>query len=554
MRAMMRQTGVAFCFLLTILGCASLGRMYGQRVEAAAGSDEAVTKGLDAFAKVYAVVQKNYAEPVSADKAIFGLESSNNVGAIPGMLRTLDPHSNFFDAKTFARLRENQEGKYYGVGMRILTVPGKTGKWVTTVVEPMPGSPAFRAGLRPGDVILSVDGKPADGMDDETLPKMLKGPKGTVVHVTVSREGYPQPLDFAITRQEISGLSVDDYFLLRPEIAYIRIATFSESTGEELSSALRKLGDKNLRGLILDLRGNRGGVLQAAVDVSDHFLEKHQLIVYHYGRHSREERYYANHGDRGEDYPIVVLIDHDSASAAEIVTGALQDHDRALVMGQTSFGKGLVQKVYALSEGTGLLLTTSRYYTPSGRLIQRDYSNVSLYAYFTAPGHGPVPHVDIHHTDGGREVYGGGGITPDIQADEPAFSAVENKLLATAACGDFLQCGVFLDFGKHYLGIHKTVARDFVPDDQVVQEFRAFLAQKGLTLSDKDTQASSDFVKDHIRDVLVDMIYGEDQARHLGVENDEVVKRAIQALPQAAALVTRARKYIASHAANRPLS
>src|SRR6266571_3910771 len=445
MRVIMKKMRMPFWVFLTIVGCASLGRIYGQRVEAAAG-DGAVTESLDAFAKVYAVVQRNYAEPVSPDRAIlgvFGPQGNSNVGAISGMLCTLAPHSNFVDSKTLARLRETQEGKYYGVGMRILTVPGKMGQWMTTVVEPMPGSPAFRAGLRPGDVILKVDGKSADGLDDETVAKMLKGPKGTVVHVTASREGYDKPLEFAIARDEISGLSVDDYFFLRPGIAYIHLAGFSENTGDELTQALRKLGDKDLKGLILDLRGNPGGLLQAAVDVSDHFLEKRQLIVYHNGRHATEQRYYARNGDRGEDYPIVVLIDHSSASAAEIVTGALQDHDRALVMGQTSFGKGLVQTVYPLSEGTGLALTTAHYYTPSGRLIQRDYSNLSLYDYLYAPARSPAPRTEVHHTDGGREVFGGGGITPDIQVDEPAYNPVQAKLLASSVCSNFLQCGLF---------------------------------------------------------------------------------------------------------------
>ena len=556
MRVIMRKMRMPFWLFLTIGVCASLGRIYGQRVEAAA-SDGAVTESLDAFAKVYAVVQRNYAEPVSPDRAIlgvFGPQGNSNVGAISGMLRTLDPHSNFFDSKTFARLRETQEGKYYGVGMRILTVPGKMGQWMTTVVEPMPGSPAFRAGLRPGDVILKVDGKSADGLDDETVAKMLKGPKGTVVRVTASREGYDKPLEFAIARDEITGLSVDDYFFLRPGVAYIHLAAFSENTGEELTQALRKLGDKDLKGLILDLRGNPGGLLQAAVDVSDHFLEKRQLIVYHNGRHAKEERYYAKHGDHGGDYPIVVLINQNSASAAEIVTGALQDHDRALVMGQTSFGKGLVQKVFALSEGAGLLLTTSHYYTPSGRLIQRNYSNVSLYDYLYAPRQGPSPRVDIHRTDGGREVFGGGGITPDIKLDEPAYTPVENKLLASGTCGNFLQCGAFFEFGKHYLGIHKTVPRDFVADDQAIEAFRSFLEGKGLKVSEKDAQGNRDFIKDHIRDVLIDMIYGEDQARHLSVVDDDEVKRAIEALPQAAALITRARKYMASHTSSRPSS
>ncbi len=548
---------VLWFFLATILVCALLGPIYGPRVEATTdggSGDGAVTQSLDAFSKIYDLVQQDYADPVNPDRAIFGPENTGSLGAIPGMLRTLDPHSNFFDQRTFARLRENQEGKYYGVGMRILTVPGEMGKWVTTVVQPMPGSPAFRAGIRPGDTILKVDAKPTLGLDGDTVAKMLKGPRGTIVHVTVTREGYDKPLDFAVTREEISGLSVDDYFLIRPGVAYIHISSFTENTNDELSQALNKLGGKNLKGIVLDMRGNPGGLLQAAVDVSDHFLQKNQLIVYHYGRHSPEKRYYAEHGDSGEDYPIVVLVDHSTASAAEIVTGALQDHDRALVMGETSFGKGLVQTVYPLSEGTGLALTTAHYYTPSGRLIQRNYEDVSLYDYLythEAATNGPR---EVRMTDGGRTVYGGGGITPDVKVDEPTFNAVQNRLLVGGTCPgpDLTQCGAFFDFGKYYLGIHKTIPRDYVPDDAAVQSFVDFLAKKGLKLSDKDVQANQEFFKSHIRDVLVDMIYGVDAAQHLSVENDTEVQKAIEALPQAAALLTNAKKYMASHPESKP--
>src|SRR5579863_2709007 len=541
--------------VLTVGTCAVLGGTFGQRVRADADTgsapDEAVGNNLDAFAKVYSVVEANYADAVSPDRAILGADGAG-LGAIPGMLGTLDPHSNFLDAKTFARFTETQEGKYYGVGMRILTVPGKMGKWTTTVIEPMTGSPALRAGLRPGDVIQKIDGKPVDGLDGDTVAKMLKGPWGTLVHVTVSREGYDQPLEFNLRRAEITGMSVDDYFFIRPGIAYVRIASFSETTGDELSAALEKLGEKNIKGLVLDLRGNPGGILQAAVDVADQFLAKHQLIVYHNGRHSSEERYYARSGDHGDEYPVVVLINHGTASAAEIVTGALQDHDRALVMGATSFGKGLVQKVYTLSEGTGLLLTTAHYYTPSGRLIQRNYDNVSLYDYLYAPEAAATPHTQVHYTDGGREVFGGGGITPDVKVEEPAYSVAESRLLASTSCPNFLQCGPFFEFAKTYLGIHKTLPRDFVPDDQAVQDFRDFLSKQGLILSDKDLQADQAFIKNHLRDVLVGMVYGQDEARHLSVTDDFVVEKAIDALPEAAALVTHARKYMASHTALHP--
>ena len=213
-------------------------------------------------------------------------------------------------------------------------------------------------------------------------------------------------------------------------VAYIHINRFNENTNDELSEALKRLGEKNLQGLVLDLRGNPGGLLQEAVEVSDHFLEKSQLIVYHYGRHSQEKRYYTTKGDSGKEYPIVVLINRMTASAAEIVTGALQDHDRALVMGQPSFGKGLVQTVFPLSEHTGLALTTARYYTPSGRLIQRDYDNVSLYDYYYRPEDTPTPHTDVRLTDGGREVYGGGGITPDVKYEDPKLTPTQEALAA----------------------------------------------------------------------------------------------------------------------------
>lgn len=392
----------------TILLCALLGGTYGRQVEATTNPDDSDVKGsFNAFTQVFNVVEQNYADPVNPDKAVYGPPNSN-IGAIPGALRTLDPHSNFFDPRAFSLLREDQEGKYYGVGMSIQARPGKMGKLITFVVTPVPGSPAFRAGIRPGDIIAKVNGKPTDGLGTGQVADLLKGPKGTNVHITVVREGYDQALEFNITRDEISQKSVDDVFQIAPGIAYVHIAKFTENTNDELSEALKKLNEKTLQGLVLDLRGNPGGLLNEAVAVSDHFLEKGQLIVYHYGRHSQEKRYYASKGDNGNEYPMVVLVNGMTASAAEIVTGALQDHDRALVIGEPSFGKGLVQTVYPMSEHTGLALTTARYYTPSGRLIQRDYTNVSLFDYYYHPENATPPHNEVRLTDGGREVYGGG--------------------------------------------------------------------------------------------------------------------------------------------------
>ena len=533
----MKQARRVVGFILsTVLLCALLGGAYGRQVEATTGSDDSdVKSSLNAFTRVYDIVEENYADPVDPDTTIYG-PPNGNTGAIPGALRTLDPHSNFFDPRAFALLREDQEGKYYGVGMQIQARPGKMGKLVTVVVAPIPGSPAFRAGLRPGDVVAKVDGKSTDGMNTDQVAKMLKGPKGTQVHVTVVREGYDQPLEVDITRDEISTQSVDDAFMIRPGVAYIHITKFNENTNDELSEALRKLGEKNLQGLVLDLRNNPGGLLQEAVDVSDHFLEKGKLIVYHSGRSSPEKRYRATRGDDGNEYPMVILINRMTASAAEIVTGALQDHDRALVLGEPSFGKGLVQTVYQLDEHTGLALTTAHYYTPSGRLIQREYENVSLYDYYYHPELTKPNHTEVRLTDGGREVYGGGGITPDVEFTDPKMNPAQETLIQHSA---------FYNFGKYYLGIHKTIPMDFEVNAAVLDEFKQFLAKEKIPFSDVEMTANLDFVKNQIRIRLVEFIYGDNEADKISIENDPLVLKSLESIPQAKELMAKAKRYVA---------
>ena len=535
----MKETRRLFWFILsTVLLCALLGGVYGQRVEATtnAGDDSEVQSSLGAFTKIYDIVEQNYAEPLDPDKVIFGPPNSN-LGAIPGMLRTLDPHSNFFDPRTFAQLREDQEGKYYGVGMQIAPRPGRMGKLVTIVLLPMPGSPAFRAGLRPGDVIVRVDDKSTEDLNTTQVAALLKGPKGTVVRVTVTREGYDEPLAFTIIRDEIAKHSVDAALMLKPGIAYLHIGGFNETTNDELTETLKRLDEKNLQGMVLDFRGNPGGLLQEGVEVAEHFLEKNQLIVYHYGRHSREKRYYATKGGNANEYPIVVLINHPTASAAEIVTGALQDHDRALVMGEPSFGKGLVQTVYPLSEKSGLALTTARYYTPSGRLIQRDYTDISLYEYYYHHQSNNNSHGEVRLTDGGREVYGGGGIDPDLKVSEPKLTSTE---------GTLVQRGAFFTFGQYYLGIHKTIPRDFDVTPDVIEEFKGFLAKEKIQISDQDLQTNLDFIKKRIRLQLITVIYGESDAAKIGIAEDPIVQKALEALPQAKELLAKAKKYMAS--------
>jgi len=405
-----------FLVTLVIIICGFLGAGFSQRASGGypgGASDTDVRQGLQHFSEVYALVEQNYAEPVNADKAIYN-------GAIPGMLHVLDPHSNFFDPKSYSLLREEQSGKYYGVGMQIAPRNNKI-----IVVAPFVGTPAYKVGLRPGDAILAVDGKPTDNMTVSDVADLLKGPKGTNVHITALREQTDKPLEFNVVRDEIPRNSVDLKFLIRPGIGYMHITAFNETTEQEVEDALSGFGD--LKGLVLDLRGNPGGLLNEGVGVADKFLKKGQTIVSHRGRSSPEKIYRASHGNSGKEYPLVVLVNRGTASAAEIVSGAIQDHDRGLIVGEVTFGKGLVQTVYPLSENTGLALTTAKYYTPSGRLIQRDYNNVSLYDYYYSRAEEDNPNnnantsaattnsKEVKLTDSGRTMYGGGGITPDVK-------------------------------------------------------------------------------------------------------------------------------------------
>lgn len=533
---MRRTAQCAFGLLCALVLSAGWNAASARQAGGQQDDDQDVRSSISTFTKAFDEIEKNYADSVEPDRALFGRPNSNQ-GAISGMLRTLDPHSNFFEPHSYALLREQQQGKYFGVGMKIETVRGKRGLLETMVIQPMPGSPAFRAGLRPGDMILNVDGKPVNGLNTTQVASLLKGPKGSLVHVAVTREGAEQPLEFAIQRDEISSATVENAFFIRPNVAYIHISGFSETTSDELSEALEKLNVKTLRGLVLDLRGNPGGLLQAAVDVADHFLQKNQLIVYQRGRDSGELRYVAAKGDGGSEYPMVVLIDRMTASAAEIVTGALQDHDRALVMGEPSFGKGLVQTVYPLSEGTGLALTTAHYFTPSGRLIQRSYLNMSPYDYYYHFGKNVAAQNDIRLTDGGREVAGGGGITPDMMVDPPASNASEDLLERRTA---------FFNFAQHYLALHKTIERNFTPDDETLKEFAEFLGQQHIIVSAQDFDGNREYFLHQIRLELVTMIYGSNEADRLAATFDPLVQTAADNLDRAKELAEGARRYVAS--------
>ena len=397
-------------------------------------NDPALTKDVSLFTRVLVTVEQNEAEKVDLDKAIYD-------GALPGMMRTLDPHSNFFDPKEYARIREDQEGHYFGVGMEVTQQSGKT-----VVTAPFPGSPAWKAGLRPGDVIVFVNDKSTDGLTTTDVADLLKGPRGSHVKVVVAREGAPDYLYFRAGARGNQPQERAGRFLAasRPGVC-----EDSELRREHRPGTRRHagaLGEDNIKGLVLDLRGNPGGLLNTGVEVADHFLPKGSVIVSHHGRSSPPKVYTAYNGNHGRDYPMVVLVDRMAASAAEIVAGALQDHDRALILGEVTFGKGLVQTVFPLHEHTALALTTAHFYTPSGRLIQRDYSNESYFDYYNVRTENLKNPQDVKMTDSGRTVYGGGGITPDEVFKTQPMDRLQSQLYRN---------GLF-SFTRSYFATHSS--------------------------------------------------------------------------------------------------
>jgi carboxyl-terminal processing protease len=534
-----RARRALFAVVLFFVVCAIAGSVLQRKVGAQSTADgRPLRDSLKYFTSTYALVEQNYAEPINGDKA----DAAIYDGAIPGMLRVLDPHSNFYDPKAYAMMREEQRGRYYGVGMTIRQENGKV-----YVFYPAEGAPAFRAGIHPGDIISAVDGKPVslDGKipggltSSDMVAKALKGAKGTHVQATIIRDGAPKPLVFDLVRDEIPNPSVDLAYEIRPGVGYIHLTQFQETTAQEVIDAIN--GFSNLKGLVLDLRGNPGGLLSQAVEVCDHLLSKGQVIVSQRGRAFPDVVYKATHGNGGRTFPIVVLVNRGTASAAEIVSGALQDHDRALIVGETTFGKGLVQTVYNLSDNTGLALTTYHYYTPSGRLIQRDYKGISLYDYYYDHG-GALPanttNREVKFTDAGRTVYGGGGITPDEKIVSPELNDFQDTLLYS---------DVFFHFAPVYLASH-TVDKNFQVNDAVLAEFKKYLTSQNIPWTEADLNGVMDWLKIGIKDQIFTIEFGRSQGLRTRAEWDPEIQKALTYLPEAQALEDNARKVLTEKA------
>ncbi len=530
--------------LVTVATAALLGGLLGERVSARSPQGE-TEQLLKTFTESLSVIQQNYVREMSSQELV---ES-----AIRGMLRTLDPHSSFFATSDYSRLQEEQQGKYYGLGISIRAEAPGSGR-VVVVEPPAPGTPAYKAGLQAGDVISRINGEPIEDWDinDEVIPN-LKGPKGTTVDISVERPGETELLDFTVERDEIPLYTIKFVFHIRPGIGYIRIDKFSDTTGEELDKALAEVGESDLEGLILDLRDNPGGSLKAAIDVSDTFLARNQLVVSTKRRGGVPDESYRARSGRSEFYPMVVLINSNSASASEIVAGALQDHDRALIVGETSFGKALVQTIFPLDGQRGLALTTGKYYTPSERLIQRDYSE-GFYDYFynrRESADGAPRGGEGFETDAGRPVYSGGGISPDETVELEAAPRLVRlldrrnlfyKFASRLASGE-IESDVRYDqlrdrSAKLDASALVDLRRDLEISDLTLELFRQFLEdqEERVRLLKEGFEANREVIRNRLKQQLFVQVYGEKEGYQVGLELDEQVQRAIELLPRAGEL------------------
>ena len=484
---------------------------------------------IERFIQVLTKVRDHYVEPVTTDKLMDN--------AIRGMLRTLDPYSQYLDKEEAERLETTTHGAFGGIGISI----GMRDSWVT-VVSPIEGTPAWRAGIQGGDRIIRIDGANTEGFSLDDAMKRMRGEKGTKVVLTIFREGRDKPVDFEITRDIIQIKSVPFAGVLENGVGYIRLSTFSEKSREEIDQALSKIEKQKVRGLILDLRFNPGGLLSQAVEVSEEFAPRGKKIVYTRGRDPSQNRDFISTADQPHlGYPLVVLVNQWTASASEIVSGAVQDLDLGVVAGQTTFGKGLVQTVIPLTRsvrGPKLKLTTAKYYTPSGRCIQKDeqLKDGALAAHDEESEEGvpaipdsmkvkkPLPE---YKTEMGRTVFGGGGIAPDIELDEVKIPALVQ---------DLEQKQVFFKFAVKYAVKHKEAPKEYALTPSIRDEFRELLKAEKVEIRADSLTAVQRWVDTGIRRELARRYEGDEQAYRIAISDDEQVRSVMSLFDQAPTL------------------
>ena len=529
-----------------VVVCAVLGGVLGRSSVVA---QDQVAEQYKVFSAALSAVESVYVGEVQSDRLVYG--------AISGMLQTLDPHSSFMDPKSYAQMRERQEGRYYGLGISIQVVGGDV-----TVVNVFEGSPAYQRGMRRGDVIAKIENDDTKGWTSDQAVGRLRGPRGTAVAISLRRPGYDKLIDVRVTRDEIHMPTVPAVFMVDATTGYVRITDFGENTDQELGAALSALTKRGMKRLVLDLRTNPGGALDQAIKVSNRFLPRGDMVVYTRGRVQNSDQDYR--ATEQSDYlriPMITLVNRSSASASEIVAGALQDHDRSLVVGETTFGKALVQSVYRVNQSAGAAITTARYYTPSGRLIQRpwdgtfdEYLTYTLREQDTNRVHRTE---DLKYTDGGRKVYSGGGIEPDRRLDGPVLGFNPTKfgraLYARNIFDSFAQR--FSRKGDTRIGPALPDARElsaeFDVSDEMLAEFKQHVMKTGLKVDEAAWQQDLPFIKAMVRLEIDSDLFGVAVASENLAKVDPQLQFAVGLFSEAEQLLQLGRRTQSTRAAAR---
>ncbi len=519
----MRNKGFVFTILFLAL------------VSAPAWEEDAWTQSMNKISAIVGLIDQNYFEAVDHEELAFS--------SIKGMLQTLDPHSYFLDPRHFDRVREEYKGKYYGLGILIQKHDKRL-----VVISPVDGGPAYRLGIRSGDVISHIEGESTEPISSTEAMMKLRGPKDTEVTITIVREGWDKPFDVKIVREEIALYSVQYAFMLQDDIGYIRIRNFAETTTREFEEKMELLREQGMEKLILDLRNNGGGTFVQSIELSDEFLSKGTLVVSIRGRNSYLDRkYFAEKDDQYEKIPLVILIDGASASAPEILSGAIKDNDRGLIVGQDSWGKGLVQTIVPLAPNAAVALTTAKYYTPSGRSIQRDYSNFEDYYLYRKET--PEDQREVTYTASGRKVLGQGGITPDYKVEFPFDRLVY----------DLLVKGNFFTYAKKFTekkrpvsadylfpdenpaagetSDKKVIGQDFVVGQDVIEDFKSYLGDEKFVFEEKDFTTAYHEIRRWLEREIHSALWGVEMGVKAYQKTDPAVLKALEVFPEAVALI-----------------
>ncbi|MBZ5604176.1 MAG: PDZ domain-containing protein [Acidobacteriia bacterium] len=462
-----------------------------------------MARELKKLVDVYSTLESENAEPVPPEIAFYQ-------GAIPGMLRTLDPHSIFFDPGQYDQLKQMEKSEHKGFGTIVSVLPGRV-----IVLQAVQGSPSAKAGLAPGDEILAINGYVLARLEFEQLVQLLSEARQHEAQLDVRRPGNARLLRMMLTPEVMDSPSVDRAFMVAPGVGYLRVTSFDQGTGKLVKDTIEKLGGAKLKGLVMDLRDNPGGVAQAALETAALFLKPEQLIFSIRGRAQKTEEVRVPKEAEPYQFPVAILINGKTASASEIVTGALQDHDRASVFGQPSYGKGLVQNVYPLSSNTGVALTIAFYYTPSGRSIQHPLQGSTLEA--TA-----ASMKGTYHTDSGREVHGGGGIEPD----ETVWPAQLDQLAMVLDAS-----GSLTSFAGEYVRAHK-IEENFDATPEVLDELKVFLSARQIQPGISDWLKDRQWIQSRVKQEIMTMGLGVAKGDEVEMQRDPIVRRAIEKITQ----------------------